>query len=512
MPVVQYGSFNTNAISAPNVYVQILPPSQTIINGVPTNIIGLVGLASWGPVNSPVTISSADDYQQNFGPMLAIKHDLGTAVNLACANFANNFRCVRVTDGTDTSATKDIMDTTPDTPVKGMTLTAKYTGTVGNSIRVTLSAGTNSTVAAPTFKAIIALPNGLPEIYDNIGGTGSALWQNLVDAINNGQGPLRAPSNLVIATKGTATLAPALTNYTLSGGANGNTTITGSVLVGSDTGTRSGMYALRKTGASVVALCDCDDTATYTAQVSFGLSEGCYMILTGAAGQAISAAIADKQTAGIDSYAVKIMLGDWVYFQDNQNNQTRLVSPQSVVAGRLANLSPERSSMNQPILGILGTQTTFNKKIYSDAEIIQLSQAGIDVITNPSPGGDYYSTRLGQSTSSNALTNTDEYCRMTNYIAYTLNSALGKYIGRLQNTSVRLEAKNTIQTFLSNLEQQGMIGDVNGGPAFKVVLDVSNNPSERVALGYMQAEVQVVFLKTIRVFLVNLQTGQVTVQ
>jgi len=510
MPVIQAGTFNTTSINAPNVYVQILPPSQTLLNGVPTNILGIVGIASWGPVNSPVTISSMDEYQQKFGPMLTLKHDLGTAVNLACANFANNIRCVRVTDGTDAAATKNIMDTA-GTPAIGMVLTAKYTGTYGNNVKATVSAGTNSITASPTYKITVSLPNGLPEVYDNIGGTGNALWQNIVNAINNGQAA-QGPSGLVTATLGAGTAAPALASYTLAGGADGNSSILDTRLVGSDTTPRAGMYALRNTGVSIVMLSDCDDSATYSAQLAFGLSEGAYMILTGPAGQTISAAITAKQTVGIDNYSAKLMLGDWVYFQDTQNNQVRLVSPQGVISGRLANLSPERSSLNQPVLGILGTQSSYKHKVYSDAEIVQLSQAGIDVIVNPSPGGDYFAARLGQSTSSNALTNTDEYCRLTNYIAYTLNQGLGKFVGRLQNTATRLEAKTALQTFLSNLEQQGMIGDVNGGPAFKVILDVSNNPSSRVALGYMQADVQVAYLRTIRVFLVNLQTGQVTVQ
>ena len=53
-----------------------------------------------------------------------------------------------------------------------------------------------------------------------------------------------------------------------------------------------------------------------------------------------------------------------------------------------------------------------------------------------------------------------------------------------------------------------MIGDVNGGPAYSVEIDKANNPDSRVALGYMQADVQVKYLSIIWFFLVNLEGGQ----
>lgn len=53
MPIVQQGSINTTALVVPDLYVQIVPPQNLVLNGVPTNILGVVGTASWGPVNQP---------------------------------------------------------------------------------------------------------------------------------------------------------------------------------------------------------------------------------------------------------------------------------------------------------------------------------------------------------------------------------------------------------------------------------------------------------------------------
>ena len=44
--------------------------------------------------------------------------------------------------------------------------------------------------------------------------------------------------------------------------------------------------------------------------------------------------------------------------------------------------------------------------------------------------------------------------------------------------------------------------------AFKVILNRSNNSPGRIALGYMQADVQVQYLSVFRYFIINLQGGQ----
>ena len=52
MPIVQQGSLNTTALVVPDLYVQIVPPQNLVLNGVPTNVVGVVGhgeLGAGGP-------------------------------------------------------------------------------------------------------------------------------------------------------------------------------------------------------------------------------------------------------------------------------------------------------------------------------------------------------------------------------------------------------------------------------------------------------------------------------
>ena len=353
------------------------------------------------------------------------------------------------------------------------------------------------------------MPGLVPETFDNIPGSGAALWANMANAINLGQGGLRGPSQLVVATAGSSSVAPALvTNAAFTGGLDGATTITAATLVGVDTVPRKGMYALRNTGTSIAALVDADDSTEWTAQVAFGLSEGIYMIMVGPAGDSIANATATKATAGIDSYAAKLLFGDWIYWNDPVNSQLRVISPQGFVAGLLANLAPQGSSLNKQLYGIVGTQKSMQNQTYSSADLQALVEAGIDLVTNPVPGGSYFGARVGHNSSSNQVIQGDNYTRMTNYIAATLNAGMGIYVGLLQTPTVRAQAAATLDNFLYNLEQQGQIGTADGSQAYSVVLDDSNNPPSRVALGYMQADVQVIYLSVIEKFLVNIEGGQ----
>ena len=505
MPIFQLGQLNTTALIVPDLYVQIVPPQVTLLNGVPTNILGMVGTASWGPVNAPTIVAGMADFAQKFGPVMPRKYDLGTGIAAAVLQGAANFRCVRVSDGTDAAATLALKDVTTPTAATGLTLSGKYTGSLGNQLVASVFNGSQ----ANTFRLVVAMPGLVPETFDNIPGTGAALWTNMANAVNLGQGGLRGPSQLVTAAAGTSSAAPALvTNAAFAGGTDGAATITAATLVGVDTVPRKGMYALRNTGTSIAALIDADDATEWTAQVAFGLSEGIYMIMVGPAGDSIANAVSAKTTAGIDSYAAKLLFGDWIYWNDPVNSQLRLISPQGFVAGLLANLAPQGSSLNKQLYGIVGTEKSMQNQTYSSADLQALVEAGIDLIANPVPGGSYFGARTGHNSSSNAVIQGDNYTRMTNYIAATLNAGMGIYVGQLQTPTVRLQAKATLDNYLYNLEQQGQIGTADGSAAFAVVLDDSNNPPARVALGYMQADVQVVYLSIIEKFLVNIEGGQ----
>ena len=477
--VVQAGQINTQSLLAPGAIVQIQPPSQLLINGVPSDILGIVGVASWGPLNTPIICGSLNEGVLNFGTPFNRKNDLMSHLYCASLTGASNFRGVRVSDGTDIKASKAILDTTTPTAVTGMTASGLYSGILGNSIQVTIQNGSTPN----TKRIIVALPSGLnagrvPEQFDNIPGTGATLWQNMVDAINVGQNGIRGPSELIRATIGTATAAPANATYTLTGGTDGET-VTSSDLIGVDVSPRTGLYVLRGTQCSCAFVADLDDDTTYAEQEAFGISEGIFIHITGPVSQTITQAASAKATAGLSNYDTKFLVGDWIYFFDTFNGIRRLISPQGFAAGVKVSYNANESALNKQIFGIVGTQTTVDGGSYSNADVVFACDNGLDFIYNPSPGGNYFALQTGQNCSPNPLTRMDSYTTLTNYLAYSIASAIGFYIGQLQNPTIRQQAKSTLVNFLSNLFEQGFIGDVNypndASRAFKVILDASNN-------------------------------------
>lgn len=589
MPISPAGSINLAALTVPNVYVQIQPPNP-LLQAVPTNKILAVGIGSWGAVNSPTVVGTIQQQSLLFGPPLPQKYDLGTVVYVAGLQGAANFTCVRVTDGTDIASSGALMDNTAPLAQAGAFLTAKYTGELGNTINAVISQGSSYTTGVPTYRLTVYINNGIPEVFDNIGGAGNVFWQNLVSAVNEGQSIARGPSQIVIATLGNgvngqtivsggtgyaaedvltlvggthtataqfkvttvssgvitdvdiisagnysvlptnpasvtggagtgatfdvtggATGAPVLVKTTLAGGTNGNTGVTSASLVGLDTGSRTGMYALRGLAASsVVILADADDPTQWSAQSAFSLSESCYVIGTIAAGYQdnISGAVNLLRTSAINNYDFSLMHGDWCQIYDPFNSVTRFISPQSFKAGILATILPSDSALNKQIVGIIATQKTAENRVYSDADLSQLRTGRIDVITNPIPAGNLFGCRFGINTSSNPLTQTDNYPRLINFIAVTIAYGMGQFVGLPQTTTVRVQAKNAVQSLMGILFNNGLIGDVNypndPSHAYFVQLDADNNPNEQVQQGFMQCNVQFVEYAIIQYLIVNL--------
>jgi hypothetical protein len=60
MPVFLDGQQNLAALTVPGVYGDIILPSPMIV-GTATNIEGIVGVGSWGPLNALIPVSAPAD-------------------------------------------------------------------------------------------------------------------------------------------------------------------------------------------------------------------------------------------------------------------------------------------------------------------------------------------------------------------------------------------------------------------------------------------------------------------
>jgi hypothetical protein len=423
---------------------------------------------------------------------------MSTHAMVAFENKAVAIKGVRIVNGTEQFASAVIQATC-------LTVTSKYQGSGGNGIKVTIAKGSKPT----SYRLRVTRPSMMPEIFDNVGAgvTGNDLWLAFEAALNTGIQNGRGPSQIVTADAGAGTAAPTLASYTLAGGSDGDGVFTDAHLLGVDVHPRTGMYALREQDVSVVALCDLVATSSWATQVAFGTSEGAEMVLTFPKSTGIADARTMKDNAGIDDWVAKFCHGDWIYWNDTYNGlERRLVSPQGYMFGRLLSLAPQHSPLNKPMYSVAGTERSISGIPYSAAELQELRLGGIDVICNPCPGGRYFGSRLGCNASSNAAVHGDNYTRMTHYISKTLNRAMGIYIGELQSTAadddLRRRAKATLDAFLTAMQGQKQID------AFEVVLDLTNNPANRIALGYLEATVRVRYMSVVEFFIINVEGGQ----
>src|ERR1039458_404222 len=110
MSIIPATNFNAASLTADDLYIVITNPPG-YISGVPTDVFGLVGTASWGPVNKAVHMGSPFDGLQSFGPIgaaaLTDPSDIATDIAIAFGQSLgsnNEGWGVRVTDGTDAAA------------------------------------------------------------------------------------------------------------------------------------------------------------------------------------------------------------------------------------------------------------------------------------------------------------------------------------------------------------------------------------------------------------------------
>lgn len=149
------GQQNLAALSVPGVYGDIILPTPFIV-GLPTNIEGLVGVGSWGPLNAVIPVTNSNDCALQIGVPTIRNADIASYVAAATlVGGAIGFKCVRVSDGTDLAATGTI---------GGCLLTGKYTGTLGNKITASIQNGT----LANSYMGVISFPGLVPEQFNNV--------------------------------------------------------------------------------------------------------------------------------------------------------------------------------------------------------------------------------------------------------------------------------------------------------------------------------------------------------
>lgn len=519
--ILSGSSFSAASLGAPGVFVVIEPPPAIAV-GPSTSIGAVVGTASWGPLNTPVLLGDLNQANSAYGPVTAASltdvHDMPTDLKYAFAQAAGTGVAiglwgVRVSDGTDVKATVSLNDTTTPTPAVGGALTALYSGTQGNAIQVILYAG----AAANTVSVnLLGFTGSQVEVYPNLPAPAAsgAFWTNLQNALANGISGVRGPSQLARFTPASSVKPPALGTFTLAGGTDGRSTITTAELTGSNSSfPYTGAYALQNLTPPVTEfwISGLTDQTAYSAMKTLADSMPAAFPVTFPTGTNTTTCVTDLQGYGIadpNVYALK----DWHYVYDDVNNITRLIPPFAVTMGRILTLSPSVSPLNKPVYSIVGTERnnplTGVNLPYTYAELSQLQAAGIMVISNPCPGGNYFGFETGVNTAPSTVESPVEWTRTTNYLAALIAATSGQFIGQNQtqesNDPLRASVRSTFNSAIQILVDTGVID------AGSVKCDLSNNSQASIAAHQLYAYFLFTYLSSVWYFVAQV-TGGTTV-
>lgn len=506
---VTYGPFNAAAALLDDVYVAVQSPQVVITSSANAFLGGMVGCASWGPFNTPLSASTPQQLFNLFGPPIGSGYDLVQEGSLFLSQGPlGGVVGVRVQDGTALKAVGSF---------QSLALSGAYPGTFGNQIAVLLIPGTLSVSGSLTWKVVVQAGTNQPEVFDNIpqSATPATTWANIIAAINTGLNAARGKSIwITTALSGAGSSQPTAQAavYTLSGGTDGTSGMSTSISLGSDgaAGSRTGLYALRNANCDQVWLCGNRDYANAgPTLITFAHSELCMVHTSMPTGQSPSTRITNKINAGLSDPYLVFNADDVVFLDSYLNNYYRV--PQScVVAGVICSQSPQQSPGNHGVTSVVNTAWVQDgNQVFSSNDMGSMEAAGIMFLNNPIPSGQILGLRHGKNSigASNFAVSEIPYGRMTNFLVNAFSGpVMGQFINKLQSTSptdpLRTQVQNAFNTFLGPLLGNNIIN------AYSATCNLSNNPPSQIVQGILQADVVVQYLSVVDKFVINLTAGQ----
>ncbi len=156
----------------PGVYIEHVPSGLLSIEAAATSIAAFVGPVKRGPIGEPVFISSAGQYENQFGVLgggaggirnnVANADRFGHAINAFYANGGAKAYILRVAENSAGNLSKaSVAIPNPDDAARGFTITAVNEGVWGNALQVRLAA--TDPAAAPDLTLGYTLEVGIEQ-------------------------------------------------------------------------------------------------------------------------------------------------------------------------------------------------------------------------------------------------------------------------------------------------------------------------------------------------------------
>lgn len=421
------------------------------VQGVGTGVAILVGKFQRGET-SLTRVSGIKDFHQRYG-----KSSFSGNKQLKNKKFAA-LKIARVVASDAVTASLTADDGSATDIIK---FDAKYKGAYGNSISVTIEAGS---ISGKKYTIEDASPNSSeffpPEIYDNL-------------AIGDIDADTFADSKLVDVTVIATSAEPAdLAKTSLTGGSEGTV---------SDTDYETAIkLAEAQDSGNILFLDEYNDVRNEYLKTHAGITQDKIALLAGEEGQSVADAIADVATLR-DTDGRLIYAFNWV--QTLIDGKQEYTSPASWYASILSQsapfVDPAFVGNSQFLFGVTGLKQDLTRDDY-----IQLMEAGISAFEFDSDVG--FKIKSGVVTQIlNSSKVTVLRRRMVDYLTNSVGRFLKNYQNAVNRASERTAAKAAIQRFVQGQEELGILpsdSEVQSGLA-KIIDIETENTDDTIAEG-----------------------------
>jgi len=401
----------------PGVSVEVKSEGLITTTAGAPNVIGMVGTANWGPMETVTTVGSFSEAVEIFGTDdtdLTMKK----ALELAYNEGATTMRAVRIGDGNEAYATKTLLNGA--TPV--ITLNGLYKGTYGNQISVTVT----SNATTPANRDLNLTDGSLVETYIN-----KATNTDIASAIN-------ANSSLCSAIVVAPTpITDVMSVANLIGGDDGES-VTNADYIG-------GISLFESEDINILVCAGQSDDALHAS-----MNTHCQqMAEVGRERIAIGGSALGEDITTIKARITKsdrfVFLCPGVDVVDTQTGATVTRAgayTASGFAGMLAKYDVQTSLTNKQIVSVSGVENA-----YTDANLKDL----LNDERCPVRKKTTIKIARGITTSTDSAWKQITTRRIVDYVSDGVRTAGDNFIGRLNNTRVRSALKGVVDSFLNDL-------------------------------------------------------------
>lgn len=460
------------------VYAVSVPPPATILP-VGTGVSVEVGQFPWGPSNALTYPGAIGSFWQTFAPAGMTR--TGSAHLATIRKGWPVLGAVRVADPSAAAATAAISTSAPAVCIN---VTAKYTGTAGNSIVITIAAPNDGISTHFNFTAQVSSASGTTtEFYPNcnVASSGGAVLPNLTNSV--------LLATAAYASAGT----PVNGNTTMSGGTNG--TVTSAMYVGTPGGNDKG-FALLEADPTINHVFTDDCSSGFRTAVNQGLTAHgllvqnriCY--LAGNSGQTAAQAQADIVTNSYQSI-YNVYTDPWTYVADDTDGTTINIPGSSWGASVAAQIPPSLaiSWRASAVSGLLqGISTLEANRSYVRA---QNTASGIATLIPSNSGG--FTFEASVNTSAVAGQQALERTRMGIFIAQSAVNAWYPYVDAPNVPFFQQDLVNSANSFLGVLKNNATVNPAS----LPYILDYavlptnSSNTAATIAAGQFNVAAQI---------------------